>query len=218
MTEPLLIAQQVGHTVRGRTILADVSLTIRPGERIALTGPSGSGKTTLLTLLAGLIVPTTGEIRMAGAPVTAPASRRRVTLVLQGYGLIGLLTAAENIEVALRASGHRPVEAMRIAAETLELLGVAPFADHLVDQLSGGQRQRVAVARGLALRPAVLLADEPTAEQDAEHEEVVLRQVLNPPEGTAVVVATHDPDVAKRCDRVVALADGRPADPSRSGR
>ena len=74
------------------------------------------------------------------------------------------------------------------------------------------------MARGLALRPDVLLADEPTAEQDAEHEEIVLSRVLNPPEGTAVVVATHDPDVAKRCDRVVALADGRPADPSRSGR
>ncbi|MGH8833448.1 MAG: ABC transporter ATP-binding protein [Actinomycetes bacterium] len=209
MTEPLLTAHQVGHTVRGRTILTDVSLDVRPGERVALTGPSGSGKTTLLTILAGLIAPTTGTVLLAGRPVTAPASRGRITLVLQGYGLIGLLTAAENVEVALRASGHRPADAMRIAARTLESLGMDPFADHLVDRLSGGQQQRVAVARGLALRPVILLADEPTAEQDAEHEEVVLRQVLNAEDAAAVVIATHDPDVAKRCDRVLTLTDGR---------
>src|SRR5262245_5314864 len=209
MTEPLLTAQQVGHRVRGRTILTDISLDVRPGERIALTGPSGSGKTTLLTILAGLIAPTTGQVRLDGRSVTDPAVRGRISLVLQGSGLIGLLTAAENVEVALRASGHRPADAIRIAAGTLESLGLGPFTDHLVGRLSGGQQQRVAVARGLALRPAVLLADEPTAEQDAEHEEVVLRQVLNVEDGAAVVIATHDPDVAKRCDRVLTLTDGR---------
>ncbi len=208
MTGPLLSARQLVRTIDGREVLSDVALDIYPAERVALVGPSGSGKTTLLTLLAGLIRPTTGEVRRGELP--AGPLTQRIAIVLQGYGLVGTLTAAENVEVALRAGGCRPADAMCTAARTLGLVGLDAFTDHLVYELSGGQRQRVAVARALAVQPAVLLADEPTAEQDAEHEELVLHHLLAlAAAGAAVVIATHDAEVAKRCDRVIRLADGR---------
>ena len=216
MTKPVLAARGLSRRINGRAILTDVSVDIYAGERVAVVGPSGSGKTTLLALLAGLVPPTTGDV-IRDIPASAPDPPRRsdVAIVLQGYGLIGLLTAAENVEIALRASGRRPAEAMEVAADILGQLGLGRFAMHLVDELSGGQRQRVAVARALALAPWVLLADEPTAEQDADNEELLLERLLPPPaaDGRAVVVATHDPDVAARCDRTIELTDGRLATP-----
>lgn len=193
----------------GRTIIDGLTLEFAPGERVALMGPSGSGKTTLLTTLAGLLPPAGGRVLVRGVPLDErPELRAGLALVFQSYGLLTLLTAAENVEVALRAGGCAPREAMRLAADALERLRVARFADHLVEELSGGQQQRVAVARALALRPQVLLADEPTAEQDAVHRAVVLDELLAVAGGgTTLVVATHDPEVAERCDRVIEVRD-----------
>jgi len=196
----------------GRTILSEVSFRVEPGETVAVVGPSGSGKTSLLTALAGIQRPDAGEVRLHGRPRTTPG--REVALVLQGYGLLSLLTAAENIQVTLRAAGERPTDAISEAEQALETVGLGPFAGHLVEELSGGQQQRVAVARALALRPQVLLADEPTAEQDPAHRELVVERLLHREHpGGAVVIATHDPQIAGRCDRVVEVHQGRVVQP-----
>ena len=196
----------------GRTILSDVSFRVEPGETVAVVGPSGSGKTSLLTALAGIQRPDSGQVRLHGRPRTTPG--REVALVLQGYGLLSLLTAAENIQVTLRAAGERPADAVREAEAALETVGLGPFAGHLVEELSGGQQQRVAVARALALAPEVLLADEPTAEQDPGHRELVVERLLHREHpGGAVVIATHDPEIAARCDRVVEVHAGRVVQP-----
>ncbi len=206
--EWLIRAYAVGYARRDQVILDAVDLAVAPGERVALVGPSGSGKTTLLTLLAGLGHPDSGQI--SAAPQPSGASRTRTALVLQGYGLLALLTAAENIEVALRAAGHRPEAAMERAARCLVDLDLEAQADTLVGELSGGQQQRVAVIRALALDPVLLLADEPTAEQDPAHRELVVERLLlrDHPDG-GLVLATHDPAIAARCDRVVQIHAGR---------
>ncbi|HET7358357.1 MAG TPA: ABC transporter ATP-binding protein [Nocardioidaceae bacterium] len=209
----LLEAENLVLERSGRTILSGVSFRVEPGETVAVVGPSGSGKTSLLTALAGIQRADSGEVRLHGRPRTTVG--RDVALVLQGYGLLPLLTAAENIQVTLRAAGERPADAVRQAEEALEMVGLGPFAGHLVEELSGGQQQRVAVARVLALRPLVLLADEPTAEQDPGHRELVVERLLHRkhPAGGAVVIATHDPQIASRCDRVVEVHQGRVGQP-----
>ncbi|MEV4564851.1 ATP-binding cassette domain-containing protein [Nonomuraea sp. NPDC049419] len=213
---PALACRALTCRAGGRTIIADLTLELFPAERVALMGPSGSGKTTLLTTLAGLLPPVAGRVLVRGVPLDEqPALRAGLALVFQSYGLLSLLTAAENVEVALRAAGRPPAEAMRLAARALERLKVAKFADHLVEELSGGQQQRVAVARALALRPRVLLADEPTAEQDADHRAIVLDELLAAAdEGTTLVIATHDAEVADRCDRIIDLRT--PTHPTRT--
>ncbi|PZG54560.1 ABC transporter ATP-binding protein [Spongiactinospora gelatinilytica] len=210
MSEPALSCQSLTCEAGGREIFRDLSLEFRAGERVAVMGPSGSGKTTLLTTLAGLGPPASGQVLVGGVPLARdPSLRSQVALVFQSYGLLTLLTAAENVEVALRAAGRTGAEAMAAAVGPLARLGLAGHADHLIEELSGGQQQRVAVARALTLGPRVLLADEPTAEQDAGHREIVLTELLAVADrGGALVIATHDDEVAARCDRVVEL---RPA-------
>ena len=206
--ECLIRAHGVGYARRGQVILDDVDLTVGVGERLALVGPSGSGKTTLLALLAGLSTPDTGHV--TAGPATCGDARTGTALVLQGYGLLALLTAAENIEVALRAAGHRPAAAIDRAARLLADLDLEAQAGTLVGELSGGQQQRVAVARALALDPVLMLADEPTAEQDPAHREVVVERLLfRDHPGGGLVLATHDATIAARCDRVVQLHAGR---------
>ncbi|HEU5046050.1 MAG TPA: ATP-binding cassette domain-containing protein [Nocardioidaceae bacterium] len=208
----LLEAESLVLERSGRTILSGVSFRVEPGETVAVVGPSGSGKTSLLTALAGIQRPDAGEVRLHGKPRMTPG--RAVALVLQGYGLLSLLTAAENIQVTLRAAGERPTDALSEAERALEMVGLGPFAGHLVEELSGGQQQRVAVARALALWPQVLLADEPTAEQDPAHRELVVERLLHREHpGGAVVIATHDPQIAARCDRVVEVHQGRVVQP-----
>ena len=128
--------------------------------------------------------------------------------VLQGFGLVSLLTAAENVEIGLRGAGLSPGAATEAAAEALTELGLGEYGDHLVQELSGGQQQRVAVGAGaLASRPGLLVVDEPTAEQDAVTRELVLARIFAvATDGGAIVLATHDPEVAARCDRVISLA------------
>jgi len=209
---PVLAGTGLCLTRGGRRILDGVDLAVHAGERLAVMGPSGSGKTSLLALLAGIERPDAGTVRLDGRPLTGPTPQ--VAPVLQGHGLLGLLTVAENVQVAVRAAGRPPAEALAAWPPVLERLALDDRADHLVEALSGGQQQRVAVARALAVRPRVLLADEPTAEQDAGHRDLVIRALLAVTDaGGALVVATHDELIAARCDRVVRLSAGTLAAP-----
>jgi putative ABC transport system ATP-binding protein len=208
-----LEARGLRYVIDGRTILDDLSLTVAAGERLAVMGPSGSGKTSLLALLAGLALPTAGQVLLDGTPVRFGQVPAGVATVLQGHGLVSLLTAAENIEVALFAAGVAGDQVEPLVETALAELGLADHAHHLADELSGGQQQRVAVARALATGPDLLIADEPTAEQDRASRELVLARMLAiTTAGGSLVLATHDPDVAERCDRVLDLTH-RPAEP-----
>jgi putative ABC transport system ATP-binding protein len=199
----------------GRVLFDGLSLAVEAGERIAVTGPSGTGKTSLLSVLAGLASPEAGTVRRAGLPVKPGRLPDGTAAVLQGYGLVSLLTAAENVEITLRANGMPASEAIDTAGQALASLGLGDHGGRLVQELSGGQQQRVAVARALASRPELLIADEPTAEQDAVTRELVLaRMFAVAAEGGAIVLATHDPEVAARCDRVISLARHLPDDVS----
>jgi putative ABC transport system ATP-binding protein len=199
----MLEARGLRYVRDGQLILAGLDVMVEPGESLAVTGPSGSGKTSLLAILSGLTAPTAGEVFIDGTRLTGFAGPARgVAVVLQGYGLVALLTAAENIEVALRALGRPPTAARGALAD----VGLDGHADQLVEELSGGQQQRVAVARALALRPRLLIVDEPTAELDPASRAVVLARIFEvTAHGGALVMATHDPEVAERCDRILDL-------------
>jgi ABC-type lipoprotein export system ATPase subunit len=201
-------ATGIGYEPAGRLVLDDVSLEARAGEVLALTGPSGSGKSSMLALMAGLVPPSAGAITVDDVPVAA--TEASYGLVLQGYGLVAVLTAAENVEVALQARGVAPAEVRERAAAALASVGLGELADRSVEELSGGQRQRVAVARALVTEPDVLLADEPTAQQDSATKQILVALLRGAAErGAVVVVATHDPELVEVCDREVALHDGR---------
>ncbi|BAL91716.1 putative ABC transporter ATP-binding protein [Actinoplanes missouriensis 431] len=195
----------------GEPVLRGVTVTARAGELLAVTGTSGAGKTTLLSAMAGLLAPRTGTVGVDGAPLgdRDRAVARGVVLIPQENGLAAILTAAENIAVAVIATGGTPADARRRTAESLEALGLSGQAGQLIDELSGGQQQRTAIARGLALRAEVLLADEVTSELDAANRQKVLDLLrAEADRGAAVVLATHDPDTAAACDRELHLADG----------
>ncbi|MGC4759439.1 ABC transporter ATP-binding protein [Micromonospora trifolii] len=193
-------------------VLTDISVTVRPGRILALTGSSGAGKTTLLNAMAGLLRPRDGSVTVDGQPLRDRdhAVEHRIVLIPQDNGLAPILTAAENLQVALVAGGVTPPEALRQTAAMLDLLGLAGQADQLVEELSGGQQQRTAVARGLALRGGVLLADEVTSELDAGNRQRVLDLLHDEARrGAAVVFATHDPEVAAACEAELHLVEGR---------
>jgi putative ABC transport system ATP-binding protein len=204
----MLEARGLGYRRDGQQILDGVDLTVGPGDSVAITGPSGSGKTSLLAILAGLTKATTGRVVIDGRRLAGFAGPELgVAVVLQGYGLVSLLTAAENIEVALRAAGRPAATARCVALDWLERLGLGPHADQLVDELSGGQQQRTAVARALAMEPRLLIADEPTAELDPVARTLALARIFDVPEGGgSLVLATHDPEVAEHCGRVLDLS------------
>jgi heme ABC exporter ATP-binding subunit CcmA len=204
----MLQARGLNYRRAGQQILAGVDVDVAAGQSLAVMGPSGSGKTSLLAILAGLSAPTEGTVLIDGKPLTRFAGPGRgVSLVLQGYGLVSLLTAAENIEVALRATGRPARTAPTLALAALEQLGLLAHADQLVHELSGGQQQRTAVARALALEPRLLIADEPTAELDPAARILALARMFEVAEsGGALVLATHDPEVADRCDQVLDLS------------
>jgi putative ABC transport system ATP-binding protein len=199
------------HAVR------DVSLEVPRGQFLAIVGRSGSGKTTLLNLIAGLDRPETGEIYLEGDEITRFGDReltelRRHTIgfVFQSFGLLPLLSAHENVELALRIAGAGLRERSERTRELLDRVGLTPRADHRPYELSGGEQQRVAVARALANRPRILIADEPTGELDSATGAQIfglLHEVAA--EGVTVVTATHDPFVIEHVDRVVHMSDGR---------
>lgn len=201
----------------GRPVLRDVSLAAVPGRILAITGASGAGKSTLLWSLAGLLRPSDGAISLDGVSLRDRdhAVSQRIVLIPQHNGLATILTAAENVQVALIATGVPAPEARRATAQSLEAVGLSGQADQLVEELSGGQQQRTAIARGLALRGDVLLADEVTSELDAGNREKVLQLLrAEADRGVAVVFATHDPQAAAACDDELHLVDGYVAAPA----
>lgn len=192
-------------------VLREVTVTAQPGRMLAVTGPSGAGKTTLLWAMAGLVKPVSGAVTVGGVALRDrdQAVAEEVVLVPQDNGLAPILTAGENVQVALVACGVKPPEARRRTVESLEWVGLSEQADQLVEELSGGQQQRTALARGLALRGSVLLADEVTSELDAQNRQRVLDLLrAEADRGAAVVFATHDPEAAAACDAEVHLLDG----------
>lgn len=198
-------------TVRFGDVVAvqRVSVHVRPGELVAVTGPSGAGKSSLLTTLAGIRRPAEGTVRVDGAELADrdDAVRRRVVIVAQGNALVRLLSAQENVALSLLARRHRHVR--ETIEEVLRAVGLDEAAGQLVDELSGGQQQRLALARALAERGDVLLADEPTSELDAGNRAVVMQLLrAEATRGAAVLVATHDPDAAALCDAELRLDDG----------
>jgi putative ABC transport system ATP-binding protein len=193
-------------------VLCDVSVTATPGRLVAVTGPSGAGKTTLLWTMAGMLRPASGEVTVDGTALRDRdhAVTQKVVLVPQDNGLATILTAGENLQVALIANGLVPGDARRATAESLARLGLTGQTDQLVEELSGGQQQRTAIARGLALRGDVLLADEVTSELDATNRQQVLELLrAEADRGASVVFATHDPEAAAICDAELHLVDGR---------
>ncbi|GGM19216.1 ATP-binding cassette domain-containing protein [Dactylosporangium sucinum] len=196
---------------RDHPVLRDVSVIVSPGQILAVTGPSGAGKTTLLWAMAGLLRPAAGTVAIDATPLRDRdhAVAERVVLIPQDNGLAAILTAQENIQVAMIAGGAAPADARRATVSSLERLGLAGQADQLVEELSGGQQQRTAIARGLALHGAVVLADEVTSELDATNRQRVMEILQEEARrGAAVVFATHDPDAAAACDRELHLSDG----------
>jgi putative ABC transport system ATP-binding protein len=210
-TGKVLAADRVTVAYDRAVVLREVSASAEPGRILAVTGPSGAGKTTLLWAMAGLVKPSTGTVSVNGTALRNRdhAVAESVVLVPQDNGLAPILTASENVQVALIARGVKPAEARRRTAEALEALGLADQADQLVEELSGGQQQRTALARGLALRGAVLLADEVTSELDAQNRQRVIDLLrAEASHGVAVVFATHDPEAAAACDGELHLLDG----------
>ena len=197
--------------------LRGVNLSIDNGEFTALVGPSGSGKTTLLQLIGCLDQPTTGQVYINGKDVSRlnrnqRADMRRGTLgfIFQFFALIPTLTAYENVELPLLLVGEKASERHERVLQLLESVGLSDRAGHRPDQLSGGEQQRVAVARALATKPTLILADEPTANLDTPngHQVMEIMTRLNQETGVTFVFATHDPRVIKFARRVVTLRDG----------
>ncbi len=221
MTAPLVEAHGLTRTFHMGAgpvhALRDVSLRIDPGEYVAIQGPSGCGKSTLLHILGCVDTPTGGTLVFDGRPVGAlpDAARSAIRLlsigfVFQRFFLLPMLTASENVEVPQAEAGVHRAERRRRTAELLEYVGLAHRAHHRPSQLSGGEAQRVAVARALANRPRLLLADEPTGELDQATGEQIARLLDRvQADGTAVVVVTHDAAIAARAARTLCMRDGR---------
>ncbi len=197
--------------------LRNVSLAADPGELVAVRGRSGSGKTTFLNILGGLDQPTSGRVIIDGHEVSAMSEdelvdvrRRSVAFIFQSFGLVPILSAAENVEIPLRLVKAQAKGRDARVRELLALVGLGGRAKHRPHELSGGEQQRVAIARALANRPRILLADEPTGQLDSETGHVImmlLRDVVRT-EGVTAIVATHDPVMLDVADRIVELRDG----------
>jgi putative ABC transport system ATP-binding protein len=198
--------------------LAGVNLRVAPGELIAVRGRSGSGKTTLLNVMGGLDRPTSGQVTVEGRDMAGltpgelvDLRRRTISFIFQGFGLLPILSAAENVEIPLRLTSTPAAIRRDRVQEMLDLVGLGARAGHRPSELSGGEQQRVAIARALANRPRILLADEPTGQLDSETGHLIMqliRRVVRAEQVTAIV-ATHDPAMLDVADRVVELRDGQ---------
>jgi putative ABC transport system ATP-binding protein len=217
---PIIEAQHIGKEVtlgqETLTILEGISLQVKRGETVALLGASGSGKSTLLGLLAGLDLPSDGEILIEGQPLSeldeegrALLRARHVGFVFQSFLLLPTLTALENVMLPAELQGERDSEAR--ARELLGKVGLGERLNHLPSRLSGGEQQRVAIARAFMSRPSLLLADEPTGNLDSRTGERIIDLLfeLNREQGTTLLVVTHDSQLAARCERRLVMNAGR---------
>lgn len=203
-------------------VLKGIDLDVKSGDIELLMGPSGSGKTTLLSIMAGILTPTAGHVRLFGQEITTLSKRKlaqfrlqNIGFVFQGFNLFPALTAAENVKLALELKGIRGPSAQEQVMHLLERVGLGDRADHLPEDLSGGQKQRVAIARALAGHPKLILADEPTAALDSHSGRRVIEILgqLAKQDGCTVVMVTHDPRIVDIADRVVYVEDGQVSSP-----
>jgi putative ABC transport system ATP-binding protein len=218
MVEVREVTRTFGHGDTAVHALRGVSFTIRRGQLIVLAGRSGSGKTTLLNIVGGLDAPTSGAVFLGGRNVSAMGARERtllrrttVSFIFQSFGLIPMLTAAENVGIPLRI-GHTPrAEREDRVRMLLGVVGLDQHANQRPGELSGGQQQRVAIARALAVQPELLIADEPTGQLDSETGRQIMRllRTVVAGEGITALVATHDPALLDLADEVLGLDDGR---------
>jgi putative ABC transport system ATP-binding protein len=220
MTQPVLSLQNVQLSLDGNAgrvdILHGISLDVQEGETLALVGPSGSGKSSLLMLMGGLERATGGSVMALGQDLTALGEdalarfrRDNMGVVFQSFHLIPTMTALENVATPLELAGAR--DAFARAEAELDAVGLSHRAGHYPSQMSGGEQQRVALARAAAPRPRLLLADEPTGNLDESNGTAIMDLLfgLRDRHGATLILVTHAPDLAARCDRVVRLADGR---------
>ena len=222
LLRPILEARAVDKIYDARKVrvraLRGVSLSVAPGEMVAIMGPSGSGKTTLLNCLSGLDGIDGGEVLIEGVALSSMSDdvltdyrARRMGFVFQFYNLMPVLSAVENVELPLLVSRVPGKEARRKALAALELVGLAERAMHVPDELSGGQRQRCTIARALVNEPAIVWADEPTGDLDSENaaDIVALMRRLNQENGLTFLIVTHDISVGRATDRIVRMVDGQ---------
>ena len=198
--------------------LTEANIAVARGELVVLRGPSGSGKTTLLNLLGGLDKPTSGRVLLGDRDLTAASEgeltevrRHELGYVFQAFALLPLLSAAENIEMPLRIVGTEVAQRDARVAELLDLVGLGAHANQRPSELSGGQQQRVGIARALANRPSVIIADEPTGQLDSGTAQTMMGLIaqLVHEQGVAAIVSTHDPKMAEFADRIIEIHDGR---------
>jgi putative ABC transport system ATP-binding protein len=219
---PMVVASSVTRTFGGgrATVhaLRGVSFTVPRGQLIALSGRSGSGKTTLLNIVGGLDRPDSGRVYVGDREVTAMSERERtglrrttVAFIFQSFGLIPILSAAENVGIPLRIAGVSPREREERVRLMLDIVGLAGHAKQRPNELSGGQQQRVAIARALAGNPELLIADEPTGQLDSETGRQIMRllRTVVRAEGVTALVATHDPALIDLADGVLSIEDGQ---------
>ncbi|MBM1634267.1 ABC transporter ATP-binding protein [Sulfitobacter mediterraneus] len=220
MTDLVFQLKDVAFSLRGNAgqvdILRGISLKVHSGESVALVGPSGSGKSSLLMVMGGLEQATGGTVEALDHDLStmdedalARFRQGRMGIVFQSFHLIPTMTALENVATPLEISGQ--TDAFDRAREALEAVGLGHRVDHYPAQLSGGEQQRVALARACAPRPAILLADEPTGNLDSTNGSAIMDLLFEMRDtyGATLVLVTHDPALAERCDRSVALADGK---------
>ncbi len=217
---PLIALSAIRLTLQSEAgpvnILRGIDLNVADGEAVGLVGPSGSGKSTLLMVLAGLERPSAGSVNVAGRRFTGMSEddlalfrRDHIGIVFQSFHLVPTMTALENVAIPLELAGRR--DAFERAGQELEEVGLSHRLTHYPGQLSGGEQQRVALARAVVAQPRILLADEPTGNLDGATGDQIIDLIfrLHEARKTTLVLITHDPSLAARCDRVIGMADGR---------